>query len=150
MRPLPPLETAVGKVERAESLDGSVAAVKKAVDASLPSPAVRDALHGVSLGHPLHPALVTCRWAAGSPPPCSTSCPAAGGPRRRWSALGVLTAVPTAAAGAADWSDLHPQQQRTGLVHALATWSPSACRSPPGAPGAAAGTPAGWPSAWPR
>jgi nitrite reductase/ring-hydroxylating ferredoxin subunit len=32
--------------------------------------------------------------------------------------LGVASALPTALAGLADWSDLHPQQQRTGLVHA--------------------------------
>jgi nitrite reductase/ring-hydroxylating ferredoxin subunit len=34
--------------------------------------------------------------------------------------LGVLTAVPTAITGWADWADLHPQQQRVGLVHATA------------------------------
>ena len=34
--------------------------------------------------------------------------------------IGVVSALPTAAAGAADWSDLHRQQQRTGLVHATA------------------------------
>src|SRR5207244_1038100 len=35
-------------------------------------------------------------------------------------ALGVLSALPTAAAGAADWSELDPPELRAGLVHAAA------------------------------
>jgi nitrite reductase/ring-hydroxylating ferredoxin subunit/uncharacterized membrane protein len=34
-------------------------------------------------------------------------------------ALGVLAALPTAAAGASDWSDTYGDDQRTGVVHAL-------------------------------
>ncbi len=118
MRPLPPLETAVGKVERAESLDGSVAAVKKAVDASLPSPAVRDVLHGVPLGHALHPALVILPLGSWISASVLDFLPGGRRAAQALVGLGVLATVPTAAAGAADWSDLHPQQQRTGLVHA--------------------------------
>ena len=118
MRPLPPLETAVGKIERAESLDGSVAAVKKAVDASLPSPAVRDVLHGVPLGHALHPALVILPLGSWISASVLDFLPGGRRAAQALVGLGVLATVPTAAAGAADWSDLHPQQQRTGLVHA--------------------------------
>ena len=118
MRPLPSLETAVGKVERAESLDGSVAAVKKAVDASLPSPAVRDVLHGVPLGHALHPALVILPLGSWISASVLDFLPGGRRAAQALVGLGVLATVPTAAAGAADWSDLHPQQQRTGLVHA--------------------------------
>jgi nitrite reductase/ring-hydroxylating ferredoxin subunit len=32
--------------------------------------------------------------------------------------VGAITAVPSAVAGFTDWSDLHEQQQRVGLVHA--------------------------------
>lgn len=120
MRSLGVLESAVDALERAEQLDGPVAGVKKAVDAALPTPEVRDALHGVWLGHPLHPALILVplgSWVSAS---VLDFLP---GTRRAAQALvglGVLATVPTAAAGAADWSDLHPQQQRTGLVHAAA------------------------------
>ena len=34
-------------------------------------------------------------------------------------ATGCLAAVPTAVTGWADWSQLHPQQQRVGVVHAV-------------------------------
>ena len=35
-------------------------------------------------------------------------------------ALGILTTLPTAAAGLADWSETYGSEQRTGLVHAAA------------------------------
>lgn len=38
---------------------------------------------------------------------------------RRLVALGVLTALPTAAAGASDWSNSYGAGQRVGLVHAV-------------------------------
>lgn len=34
--------------------------------------------------------------------------------------LGLLASVPTAAAGAADWSDTYGEEMRTGVVHAAA------------------------------
>jgi len=120
MRSLRAAEAAVDRVERAKALDPAVTAAKKAVDAALPSAPLRDALHGVWLGHPLHPALILVplgSWIS------ATVLDFLPGSRRGAQALvglGVLAAVPTAAAGAADWSDLHPQQQRIGLVHALA------------------------------
>jgi nitrite reductase/ring-hydroxylating ferredoxin subunit/uncharacterized membrane protein len=118
MRPLGVLQAAADKVERAEALDGSVAAVKKAVDGALPTPEVRDLLHGVWLGHALHPVLIVVPLGSWISASVLDFLP---GTRRAAQALvglGVLAAVPTAAAGATDWSDLHPQQQRTGLVHA--------------------------------
>ena len=118
MHPLASLETAVRTVEEAESLDGPVAAVKKAVDAALPSPAVRDALHGVWLGHALHPAMIIVPLGSWISAAVLDFVPGGRRAARTLVGLGVLASVPTAAAGAADWSDLHPQQQRTGLVHA--------------------------------
>ena len=118
MRPLGALEAAVGKVERAESLDGPVTAVKKAVDAGLRSPEVRDALHGVWLGHALHPAMIIMPLGSWISAAVLDVLPGGRRAARTLVGFGVLTALPTATAGAADWSDLHPQQQRTGLVHA--------------------------------
>ncbi|MFD8704840.1 Rieske 2Fe-2S domain-containing protein [Kitasatospora sp. NPDC059648] len=87
---------------------------------SLPLGPYRDALHGVWLGHPLHPALVQL------PIGCWTS---AGlldlAPGRRRSAdvlvaTGLLAAGPAALAGWVDWARLDAPRRRTGLVHALA------------------------------
>src|SRR3954469_24152183 len=75
-------------------------------------------LNGVWMGHPLHPALtdvVLGAWWTGA------LLDLTGGRRSADAAItvGVLAAVPTAASGAADWSDIDGEQRRTGLVHAL-------------------------------
>ena len=75
-------------------------------------------LNGVWLGHPLHPALTDATigaWTTGS------LLDLVGATREADAAMtvGVLTAVPTALAGAADWADTSEQPRRLGLVHAL-------------------------------
>jgi nitrite reductase/ring-hydroxylating ferredoxin subunit/uncharacterized membrane protein len=121
MRSLPQLDRAVEEVERAKALDPAARLVKKAVDTALPNATVRDALHGVWLGHPLHPALILVPLGSWMSATVLDLLPG----RRRDAArtlvgVGVASALPAAAAGWADWSDLHPQQQRTGLEHAVA------------------------------
>jgi len=121
MRSLPQLDRSVEKVERAKALDSPARLVKKVVDTALASSAVRDALHGVWLGHPLHPALVVVPLGSWTSASLLDLLPG----RRQDAArtlvgIGVASALPAAAAGWADWSDLHPQQQRVGLVHAAA------------------------------
>jgi nitrite reductase/ring-hydroxylating ferredoxin subunit/uncharacterized membrane protein len=121
MRSLPQLDRAVEQVERAKALDSPARLLKKAVDTALPNPTVRDALHGVWLGHPLHPALVLLPLGSWMSATVLDLLPG----RRRDAArtlvgVGVASALPAATAGWADWSDLHPQQQRIGLVHAAA------------------------------
>jgi nitrite reductase/ring-hydroxylating ferredoxin subunit/uncharacterized membrane protein len=120
MRSLKPLDAAVEAIERAKALDPTVRATKKAVDAGLPNPDVRDALHGVWLGHPLHPALILVPLGSWISASVLDFLPGRRDAARSLVGLGVVTVVPTALAGWADWSDLHPQQQRTGLVHAAA------------------------------
>ncbi|WAL70119.1 Rieske (2Fe-2S) protein [Kitasatospora sp. YST-16] len=84
----------------------------------LPLGPARDVLHGVWLGHPLHPAL------AQTPIGCWTAASlldATGGdPRavRRLTAAGLVTLPPVLLAGWVDWSRLPPAHRRTGLVHA--------------------------------
>jgi nitrite reductase/ring-hydroxylating ferredoxin subunit/uncharacterized membrane protein len=79
---------------------------------------LKDWLHGVWLGHPLHPALTDVplgAWTAGvllDVVGARESADAA-------MTIGVLAAVPTALAGAADWSDTDGSARRVGLVHAL-------------------------------
>ena len=75
-------------------------------------------LNGVWLGHPLHPALTDVTigaWSAGF----LMDVVGARGPADAAMTVGVLGAVPTALAGAADWSDTDGESRRTGLVHAL-------------------------------
>ena len=121
MRSLPQPDQAVETIGRATVLDSPARLAKKAVDTVLPTPTVRDALHGVWFGHPLHPALILVPLGSWISASVLDLLPG----RRRDAArtlvgVGVIGALPTATAGWADWADLHPQQQRIGLVHAAA------------------------------
>ncbi len=113
------------RIERAESLDKPAAAIRGVVQRLLSKDrTVADVLHGVWLGHPLHPALAAVtagsfisatlldtvgRWAGGGRAPSSVLI-----------ATGLALTPPTVAAGWADWSQGFPDQQRVGLVHASA------------------------------
>ena len=112
----------VGAVEQAKALDPVVATVTAAVRTVLPRGPVKDALHGTWLGHQLHPVLVAGPiglWAG------AVLLDLTGGREGRRAAqrlvgAGVLAAVPTAASGVADWSELGSAKKplRVGLVHA--------------------------------
>jgi nitrite reductase/ring-hydroxylating ferredoxin subunit/uncharacterized membrane protein len=120
MHTVPSLEKSVEALERAKVLDSPAQLAKKAVDTALPSPAVRDALHGVWLGHALHPALVLLPLGSWMSATVLDFLPGRRDAARTLVGVGLVGALPAAAAGWTDWSDLHPQQQRTGLVHAAA------------------------------
>lgn len=84
-------------------------------------PAARRAknlLNGVGLGHPLHPALTDATVGAWS---TGMLLDLVGAKREADAALtvGVLAALPTAMAGAADWQETSDEPRRTGLLHAL-------------------------------
>lgn len=102
------------------ALDRFVVPLRRAVRGALRDQRIKDALHGVWLGHPLHPALSDLpigAWTSASLLDVTGTNP------RTATALvgvGVMAAVPTAAAGLADWSELHTDQQRVGVVHAAA------------------------------
>ncbi|GAA1281655.1 hypothetical protein GCM10009609_52510 [Pseudonocardia aurantiaca] len=112
-----PLEQ-ISRLERAEALDGPAAAIRTRVRKLLSDRRVEDALHGVWLGHPVHPVLVQATLGT----LVSASLIDAVGGRRRTStgliATGLLLAPPTVATGWTDWSTSNPDQQRVGLVHA--------------------------------
>lgn len=115
------------RLERAEVLDRPAAVVRGVVQRLLRNRTLKDALHGVWLGHPLHPALA--QIALGSFVSASLI-DSVGGRRRESSgliALGLASTVPTVAAGWADWSDSHEEQQRVGLVHAALNATAVAC-----------------------
>jgi nitrite reductase/ring-hydroxylating ferredoxin subunit/uncharacterized membrane protein len=106
------------RVEQAHVLDPIVGWLSDGVVRALPAGPRTDALHGVPFGQPAHPALVRL------PLGCWTSAvllDLLGGPDRASRMLigaGVAGTVPAMATGLADWSALHTDQQRVGLVHA--------------------------------
>ncbi len=107
------------RVEQAHVLDPVVRRISDGVVRALPAGPRTDALHGVPFGQPAHPALVRL------PLGCWTSAvllDLLGGGDRASRALigaGVAGTVPAMATGLADWSALHTDQQRVGLVHAV-------------------------------
>jgi nitrite reductase/ring-hydroxylating ferredoxin subunit/uncharacterized membrane protein len=109
------------RLEATDAVDRLADPARDAVNRLLPRGAVKDLLHGVRLGHPLHPALTDLPigfWTS------AVALDLIGGRRSRPAAeallgLGVAAALPTAAAGAADWSELDRPERRSGAVHAL-------------------------------
>lgn len=102
------LQRAFGKVARREG----------------PSRTIKDALHGVWLGHPLHPALtdlpVGC-WSAS----LVLDLMSLGGNRiiRRGAdatlGIGLIGALASALPGLADWQETYGRERRIGLLHGL-------------------------------
>jgi uncharacterized membrane protein len=118
--PMP--EAIAERLEQADVIDPLSQAAQRVARAAIPpgSPA-KDALSGKWLGHPLHPPLTDVVIG------CWTSAvllDVLGGPRS-WRAadrlvgLGVLAALPTTAAGLADWTDLEGPARRVGSFHAM-------------------------------
>jgi nitrite reductase/ring-hydroxylating ferredoxin subunit len=119
MRELP-AAAAVERIERLKALDPAVNVYKKALESVFRGPTVRDALHGVWLGHPLHPVLVQVPLGAWVSASVLDMLPGNRAAARRLVGLGVLTFVPVAASGGVDYTDLHPRHQRVGVLHAAA------------------------------
>jgi nitrite reductase/ring-hydroxylating ferredoxin subunit len=109
----------INNLERATALDRLIEAGQRVARLIPPGPA-RDTLHGVPLGHPLHPMLVQVpvgTWLSAS---LLDAWPGNEATSRRLVLTGLAAAVPATLAGAADWSEQHEQQMRVGIVHALA------------------------------
>ena len=113
-----PVNDVVERIENAGPLDPMVKAVRAVVDKALGPKAVRDVLHGVWLGHPAHPMLTDVPIGAWMSAGVLDLLPGTGYASTALVAAGCAAAVPTAVTGWADWVDLHPPQQRIGLVHA--------------------------------
>jgi nitrite reductase/ring-hydroxylating ferredoxin subunit/uncharacterized membrane protein len=107
------------RLEYAEGLDRVAGPVQQVVR-KLPPGRVRDALHGVWLGHPLHPVLVQVPVGAWMSAAFLDALGKDGDGARHLIGLGLLASVPAAVAGSADWAEQHEQQLRTGVVHAAA------------------------------
>lgn len=107
----------ISRLEQESRLDRVVSAGQRAARLIRPGK-LRDVLHGVWLGHPLHPMLVQVpvgAWLSASILDLARGDERAA---RLLVATGLIAAVPAALAGAADWSEQHEQQMRVGIVHA--------------------------------
>jgi nitrite reductase/ring-hydroxylating ferredoxin subunit/uncharacterized membrane protein len=115
-------EVVVERIEQLEALDAVSEPVQTAAQRALANgPRLKEILSGTWLGHPLHPPLTDV--VVGSWTSALLLDLAGGKPGRRAAdrlvAAGVIAAVPTAASGMSDWSDLHGETRRIGTVHAL-------------------------------
>jgi nitrite reductase/ring-hydroxylating ferredoxin subunit len=109
----------LNRLEHATALDAVGDRLKAAVQAALKPQVVRDALHGVWLGHPLHPAIILVPVGSWVSAAVLDLIP---GERRAATTLvgvGVAGAIPAALSGANDWAELSREQRRVGLVHAM-------------------------------
>lgn len=114
------LELMAQRVEELSAADGVAKQLQRFVHARIGRGGLRDALTGRWLGHAVHPVLTDLPigfWTS------AFTLDLIGGRRSRAAAqrlvgLGVLCALPTAASGAADWSDTTGKERRVGLVHA--------------------------------
>lgn len=114
------LHDLAARLERAERLDVVARPVAKGVAKLVPQGPAKDLLSGTWLGHPLHPLLTDIPIGAWT---SAFVLDLVGGKRARAAAdqligLGVISALPTAAAGLSDWSDYLGAERRVGLVHA--------------------------------
>jgi nitrite reductase/ring-hydroxylating ferredoxin subunit/uncharacterized membrane protein len=118
------LHRVMSRLEALSALDKPADAVSSLVTKTVQEGPVKDAVSGTWLGHPLHPLLVSIpigAWTSASVLDLfsgKASAPAA----RRLVGLGLLAALPTATAGASDWSDTTGAERRVGLVHAAGAW----------------------------
>lgn len=116
------------RLDRAVALDRFALPAHRTTNVLLPRGPLKDVLHGTWLGHPLHPVLTDLPigfWTG------AVVLDLVGGRRARTAAdtlvgFGVVSALPTAAAGVADWSELNEPERRTGLVHAIANLAATA------------------------
>ena len=138
------LEPIVEGVEQATALDPVADRLRDAVARAIPNGPTKDLLSGTWLGHPLHPMLTDLPigfWTS------AFVLDIIGGKRSRPAAellvgLGVLSALPAAASGAADWSDTYGRSRRVGSSTQPRTHRQSRCTRGRGTRAANIGMPA--------
>ncbi|WP_030276495.1 Rieske 2Fe-2S domain-containing protein [Streptomyces sp. NRRL B-24484] len=115
------LQQLVRRIEGLHQLDGACHATAAWVARATRPRAVKNALSGNWLGHPLHPVLTDLPIGAWTMATLvDVTCgPVGATAARRLVGAGLIAALPTAAAGASDWSDSYGPEQRAGFVHAV-------------------------------
>jgi hypothetical protein len=114
------LHSSAERLGRIKALDRLARPAATAVKGAVPPGWRKDLLSGSWLGHPLNPLLTDIPVGALT---SGTVLDLMVGRRRQDAAdalvaLGVISALPTMAAGAADWSDTFGPEKRVGVVHA--------------------------------
>jgi nitrite reductase/ring-hydroxylating ferredoxin subunit len=112
--------------DTAEQLQGALTSVFS--EAGENGQAIKDFLHGTWLGHALHPALILLpagSWTT------AAILDVVGDRQGADTAIGfgILTSLPTAASGLADWSYTSGRSRRIGLVHAILNSAALTCYS---------------------
>lgn len=116
-------------IENVESLDKVANPLADQVGKVLPAGAVKDALSGTRLGHPIHPPLtdvVIGAWTS------ALVLDLVGGEASEKAAdaligVGLMAVAPTALAGLSDWADSWGKARRLGIAHAAANVTASVC-----------------------
>nr|WP_173032832.1 Rieske (2Fe-2S) protein [Phytohabitans flavus] len=111
------MRTMLDRLETANWLDRVGDPLQRGVQAVLRG-RIRDVLHGVWLGHPLHPALVQLPIGAWLSTAVVDALPGADRTATVLTGVGTAGALPAVAAGLNDWASLSREQRRIGLVHA--------------------------------
>ncbi len=108
-------------IEHARPLDRAVELDLKAVRAVARPRALRQLLHGVPFGHPLHPLMVQVPLGAWISAAVLDLVPGRGNARaaEHLVAVGLASSGAATAAGYVDWAELDREQQRTGWVHSM-------------------------------
>lgn len=107
-------------LEQSQGLGRAAAVLERILPAPLRAGTTRAFLAGRWLGHSLHPLLTDFPlgfWASASLLDLVAG-PDASPASRRLVGFGLLAAVPTAVAGASDWTGIDESAQRVGIVHA--------------------------------
>ena len=104
------------------AIDKIAVPASNAVTQAIPAGPVKDALSGAWLGHPAHPLLTDVTIGTFT---SAVLLDLVGGRKSQPAAktlirIGILSALPTAATGASDWSETSGKDRRIGIVHAAA------------------------------
>ncbi len=108
---------AIDKLEYATWLDPLVKAAETVAKKVIRPQWIRDILHGVPQGHPLHPPLVQVPIGAWLSAGVLDVLPGTHKQAKLLIGVGTIAAAPAAAAGYTDFTELHEQQKRTAIVH---------------------------------
>lgn len=111
-------------VEHADVLDKAVDIDRSVVRALARPKALRQLLHGVPFGHPLHPLMVQVPLGAWISAAVLDLVGGKGNAKAAKTLVGVglVSSGSASVAGYVDWSELDREQLRTGWVHQAVNW----------------------------
>jgi nitrite reductase/ring-hydroxylating ferredoxin subunit/uncharacterized membrane protein len=121
-------KTAIAKITDQQALDTLAEPISQAVKQAYQSAgpigqAAKNAMHGVWLGHPLHPVVTDIPLGAWTTALALDACANGDRGMRRAATfamgVGLLGAAASAVTGLTDWSETSGRSQREGLLHGL-------------------------------